>query len=59
MAINLVITHEFANFKVGQKITDPTLVAKYGASHPSYVVKVTAVDPPAIAAAPAQPKPDA
>ncbi len=59
MAIKLVVTSLFADFKVGQEISDPALVARYAASHPSFVVKVTAVDPPAVTAAPAQPKPDA
>jgi hypothetical protein len=59
MATKLVVTNLFANFKVGQEISDPASVARYAASHPSYVVKVQAVDPPAAVAAPPPPKPEA
>ncbi len=39
MAIQLVVTHPFAGLAIGAHVTDPTLVAKYSASHPEYVVR--------------------
>ena len=39
MAIQLVVKHPFANFAIGAHITDPVLVAKYGASHPQFVTR--------------------
>ena len=39
MPIQLVVTHPFAGLAIGAHITDPTLVAKYSASHPEYVVR--------------------
>ena len=50
MAFKLVVTNTFADFVVGQEITDAELVKKYPASHPSYVVRVMADEP--------APKPD-
>ncbi len=59
MAIKLVVTTQFADFKVGQEITDAATVARFAASHPSFVVKVAAVDPPATVAATSTAKPGA
>lgn len=39
MAIQLVVTHPFGSYKVGDHITDPALVAKIGATYPALVVK--------------------
>lgn len=38
-AYQLVVKHVFANYQVGDHITDPALVAKYGASHPAETVR--------------------
>ena len=59
MAIKLVVTALFADFVVGQEITDPKLVAQYAASQSSFVVKVIADDPPLTVASPTKPEPDA
>ena len=48
MAIQLVVTHPFGPFAKGEHITDPALVAKWGASHPEYVVR-KALDDAALA----------
>lgn len=45
MAIQLVVKHEFADYAVGDHITDPAEVAKWGASHPDYVVRKFMDDP--------------
>lgn len=39
MPIQLVVKHKFATYEVGDHITDPALVAKWGASHPAEVVR--------------------
>jgi len=39
LSIQLVVIHVFASYQVGDHITDPALVAKWGASHPEYVVR--------------------
>ena len=46
MKINLVVIQQFADFGIGEKITDTDLVEKYAASHPMFVVKVVADEPP-------------
>lgn len=37
----LVVTHPFATFQVGDKITDPALVEKFGKSHHAFVVRTS------------------
>lgn len=59
MAINLTVTSPFAGYEIGNQITDPDLVAKYANSHPNFVVKVIADDPPLTVTAPTKPEPDA
>ena len=39
MAVQLVVKHPFATYGIGDRITDPSLVAKFNASHPAFVVK--------------------
>lgn len=39
MAYQLVVKHPFLTFAIGDHITDPNLVASYGAQYPEYVVK--------------------
>lgn len=39
MAYQLVVKHVFGPFQVGDHIKDPDLVAKWGASHPEYVIR--------------------
>ena len=56
MAIQLVVKHPFADFETGDHITDPVEVAKWGASHPEYVVR-KALDEPVKPVAPAAPAP--
>lgn len=56
MSIQLVVKHPFATFVVGDHITDTELVARFGASHPEYVVRKTLEDAPSTPApSPASP----
>lgn len=56
MAVQLVVKHPFADYEVGDHITDPAEVAKWGASHPAYVVRKALPDEaPAPPPAPAPP----
>lgn len=46
MTINLVVTSVFDKYQIGDTISEPELVSKFSESHPSFVVKVVAADPP-------------
>ena len=39
MQYQLVVKHPLGPYQIGDHITDPADVAKYGASHPEFVVR--------------------
>ena len=56
--MKLVVTQPFADFKVGDAITDPDTVKETLASHPGSVVKARDDPKPDAAPAPAEPPSD-
>lgn len=46
MAFKLIVRQQFLDFEIGDVIGDAADVARYAASHPAFVIKVTAPDTP-------------
>lgn len=51
MATQLVVTHPFGEYAIGDRITDAETIAKVTESHPSHVVRTVADDTPPAAPA--------